>query len=312
MTRVALCDFDGTHFRETLEVSLADHLIASGLVEASAFAKSHERRRAWKRRDLTYPELTEAHWREVSEAFKGLRVDAVREVARQMIEQIGLHVSLFMREFVKSLHVCKYTVIGISGSNKETVEIFGEVHGYDRVIGTEYAREDGVYTGGVAYWPGENNKRDISKKLLEEYGASPESSIAIGDTANDFGMLQSVRYPIFQRNPRAREARARVVERVEPQHRHGDGTQEPSPYREVLPRSALSASCLRVYARGHAAQGCRRGAQAAARPHVRLRHQMALIQGPRNSGALFVSVREPRLVLYADFYRERACASQRL
>jgi HAD superfamily phosphoserine phosphatase-like hydrolase len=196
MTRVALCDFDGTHFRETLEVSLADHLIASGLVQASAFAKSHERRRAWKRRDLTYPELTEAHWREVSEAFKGLSVDAVRDVARQMIEQIGSHVSLFMREFVKSLHACNYTVIGISGSNKETVEIFGEVHGYDRVIGTEYAREDGVYTGGVAYWPGENNKRDISKKLLEEYGASPESSIAIGDTANDFGMLQSVRYPI--------------------------------------------------------------------------------------------------------------------
>jgi HAD superfamily phosphoserine phosphatase-like hydrolase len=196
MTDVALCDFDGTHFRETLEVSLAHHLISAGLVEASAFAKSHELQRAWKRRDLAYTELTDAHWREVSEAFKGLSVDAVRDVARKMIAEIGANVNVFMRELVKSLHACEYTVIGISGSNHETVEIFGQVHGYDRVIGTEYARENGVYTGGVAYWPGENNKRDISKRLLEEYGASAERSIAIGDTVNDFGMLQSVRYPI--------------------------------------------------------------------------------------------------------------------
>ena len=145
---VALCDFGGTHFRETLEVALADHLIASGLVEASAFTKSHERRRAWKRRDLTYPELTEAHWREVSEAFKGLSVDAVRDVARKMIAEIGANVNVFMRELVKSLHACKYKVIGVSGSNQETVEIFGQAHGYDRVIGTEYARENGIYTGG--------------------------------------------------------------------------------------------------------------------------------------------------------------------
>lgn len=196
MTDVALCDLDGTHFRETLEVSLADHLIASGLVEASAFAKSHEFRRAWKRRDIAYPELTDAHWREVSEAFKDLPVDAVRDVSRQMIEEIGDNVYVFMRELIKSLHACKYTVIAISGSNQETAEIFGKAHGYDRVIGTEYARENGVYVGGVAYWPGENNKRDIANKLLAEYGASAERSIAIGDTVNDYGMLQSVRYPI--------------------------------------------------------------------------------------------------------------------
>lgn len=196
MTDVALCDLDGTHFRKTLEVSLADHLISSGLVEASAFAKSRVFYDAWKRRDLDYPQLTDAHWREVSEAFKGLPVDAVRDVARQMIEEIGANVYVFMRELMKSLHACKYKVIGVSGSNQETVEIFGQAHGYDRVIGTEYARENGIYTGGVAYWPGENNKRDIAKKLLAEYGASAERSIAIGDTVNDFGMLQSVRYPI--------------------------------------------------------------------------------------------------------------------
>lgn len=193
---VALFDLDGTDFRETLEVSLSHHLVAAGVVPASAFAKSHQIQHSWKRRNSSYEELTQAHWREVSEAFKGLSVDAVRDVARQMIEEIGGNVYLFTRELRKSLKLRGYKLIAISGSNQETAEVFGDAHGYDRVIGTQYTRENGVFIGGVTYWPGEGGKREIAKKVLEEYGASPERSIAIGDTVNDFGMLQSVRYPI--------------------------------------------------------------------------------------------------------------------
>lgn len=196
MNGIALCDLDGTHFRETLEVSLSHHLVAKGVVEPSAFAKSHKLQHAWKQRNSSYEELTQAHWREVAEAFKGLSVDAVRDVARQMIEEIGGNVYQFTRQLVKSLHACGYTVIAISGSNQETAEIFGNAHGYDRVIGTQYTRENGVFVGGVTYWPGEGQKRAIAQQLLKEYEIPAERAVAIGDTVNDFGMLQSVRYPI--------------------------------------------------------------------------------------------------------------------
>jgi HAD superfamily phosphoserine phosphatase-like hydrolase len=194
--RVALCDFDGTHFRETLEVSLTDHLIARGIVPESAFAKSREIRRSWKRRDSSYEQLTEAHWQEVSEAFKGLRVEMVQAVAREMIDEIGGNVYTFTRLLIKAMHACDIPSIGISGSNREVAEIFGKAHGYDRVVATEYAREDGVYVGGVAYWPGEGQKRGIAQQVLAEYGADPEQCIAIGDTVNDLGMLKSVGHAI--------------------------------------------------------------------------------------------------------------------
>jgi phosphoserine phosphatase len=196
MTRIGMCDLDGTHYRETLEVSLCDHLVAEGVVPESAFAKSREIRRSWKRREAAYEQLTAVHWREVSEAFKGLSVETVQRVAGKMIAEIGGNVYLFTRIFIKALHVCKIPVIAISGTNQETAQVFGDAHGYDRVIGTEYAREDGVFVGGVAYWPGEGNKRDIAQKLLAEYKADPEQCIAIGDTVNDYGMLRSVGHAI--------------------------------------------------------------------------------------------------------------------
>lgn len=106
------------------------------------------------------------------------------------------YINLYPKKLKDKLQSQGYTIIAISGSRREEVELFAKHHGFDDWIGQTWHRsEDGTrFTGSVTHTY--KNKEKLLEAFVKTHALTYEDSYAIGDSGGDISLLEVVDNPI--------------------------------------------------------------------------------------------------------------------
>ena len=135
---------------------------------------------------------------------KGWPVDAVERAARAAATELADHIPAFAHQLIEELRAAGTKLVIATTSPTVLVGPLAERLGFDHVIGSVWAHEDGHFTGetvGPFVWGPE--KRDAVVNWAEENGISLEASSAYSDSYYDGSMLDAVGHPVAV-NPDAR------------------------------------------------------------------------------------------------------------
>lgn len=213
-------DLDFTLHRGSLVVLLLQRLVEKGIIprDVSEHAAVQEHKRQVKqglRRDYAYAMIDQFV---VLEALEGIPESLMREVSEELLEEHRSNTYLFSRLLLEAAKNQGYVAVAISGSPKQIVEPFAKAWGFDDCVGTEFGiTETGHLTGKMEDWIHHyKNKTAVLERFVSMHNCTWESSIAIGDSMDDLGMLKRAIYPIAM-NPsnelrqNCREAQIPVV-----------------------------------------------------------------------------------------------------
>jgi HAD superfamily hydrolase (TIGR01490 family) len=201
---LAVFDVDGTIFRSSLTIELAEKLIEEGVFPRSARAVYTDAKEKWLDRQGDY----EAYVTKVVEAFnkhlKGVPYGAVANAAGEVIEAKKDRVYRYPRDLIKNLKQRGFYLLAVSHSYKLIVDGFCYELGFDKTYGTllELGPND-AFTGKEKDFHIIANKGAIVKRLLEKEDVTLDGSVGIGDTESDISFLEMVERPIaFNPNQR--------------------------------------------------------------------------------------------------------------
>lgn len=195
--KLGVFDMDGTAYRNSLNIDLVERLRAMGFLGHIEFSEVDNAKKRWKDRegDDAYETYLQTLVRLIEAGAFRVRADVVSAVCDQLVFEQGQQLYEFTRELIATLRELDYTLIAISGSPKPVVEAFVRPLGFQHVCATEYEIADGRYTGRITALP-VKDKMATLQALLDEYDATPEETVAVGDTFSDYGMLGLARYGI--------------------------------------------------------------------------------------------------------------------
>lgn len=196
MRPYAVFDIDGTLIRWQLYHALADALAKNNLLDKALYAEAREARMSWKKRsgEDSFSDY-EAKLIEVfDKSIIGLSENQLNDAANAVINEYKDQVYTCTRDLIRKLKQQDYLLFAISGSPQVLVQKLGDYYGFDQAIGSDYEVIDGKLTGHRTLTLGK--KLEILQKLIEQYGATNEASIAVGDSEGDIEMLSQVDSPI--------------------------------------------------------------------------------------------------------------------
>lgn len=193
----AFFDIDGTLYREGLITEVFKKLIKYEIIEEEKWYKDVKPEfEKWDKRKADYDNYLLKMADIFVEAIKGLEKSQLEFIAKHVISQKGERVYTYTRDRIKWHKEQGHKIITISGSPLELVKEMADKYGFDDYKGTIYeVDEKNSYTGEVVpMWDSINKKKAI-EYFEEKYNIDLEKSYAYGDTAGDFTMLKSVKYP---------------------------------------------------------------------------------------------------------------------
>lgn len=198
MKPIAFFDVDGTIFRSSLLVELAEQLIKEGVFPEEARDQYSEALKAWTHREGKY----EAYEAAVVESFmtniRGVHYGEFADIGRRVVAVQSKKVYRYTRDLLHELKNKGYVLVAISQSPKTILDEFCEQYGFDKVYGRIYEiGPQDRFTGAIAEEHLIQNKSNIVKRVFDR---NPEfqkaGSIAVGDTDGDIPLLESVERPI--------------------------------------------------------------------------------------------------------------------
>lgn len=198
-----ISDVDGTLIRWQLFHRLVEELVAQGLLPRIVTTRIQESLNRYKDREAPFKEFvdTAVAAYQADGRLRGIRMDDLKLVARELIKKEGKRVHVFTRELLAVGKRNGFNTAFISGSPAQVVEELARFYGVDIWLGTEHPHENGVFTGGQAKeWV--TDKKAAIRHLQAEHGIRLNESVAIGDSESDIPMLEMVRWPIVF-NPNA-------------------------------------------------------------------------------------------------------------
>ncbi|HWR00118.1 MAG TPA: HAD family phosphatase [Candidatus Methylomirabilis sp.] len=211
-TPFIIADVDGTLIRWQLFHRLAEGMVEYGLLPQVVITRMKEALEQYKNRVAPFKTFVDA----AVDAYqgggrmRGIRLDDLNIVAREIIKQECNRVHVFTRELLLAGKARGYGTAFISGSPVQVVHQLAIHYGVDAWLGTEHPHESGVFTGGRQHeWV--MDKRAAVRHLEELHGINLSRSVAIGDSESDIPMLELVGFPIVF-NPNEglyREARSK-------------------------------------------------------------------------------------------------------
>ena len=192
----AVFDIDGTLIRWQLFHAVVDKLAKIGALGDDAHDQIHEARMRWKRREG--PDGFYAYEQELvklyDQAVKKLEPKEFDTMTDQVIDEYKDQVYTYTRDLVASLKNEGYTLLAISGSQKELVEKIANYYGFDDYVATEYTRGDSGFSGEVTV--ASHDKKTALEFLIQKHDLSLQGSYAVGDSKSDAPMLAMVENPI--------------------------------------------------------------------------------------------------------------------
>ena len=192
---IAIFDIDGTIFRSSLVIELNDMLIEYGVFPKIVEKELEDCYTNWLDRKGEYEEYLDKLVEIFDSRIMGRLNYDVKKASEAVIEEQKNRVYRYTRDLVKKLRD-SHTLIAISGSPIEILELFAKLWKFDYHEGTEHGTdEEGRYTGEVTHCPAKD-KRALLMKMKKKHGFDLKGSIGVGDTESDLGFLEEVEYPI--------------------------------------------------------------------------------------------------------------------
>lgn len=195
--KVAVFDIDGTIFRSSLLIELANVLIEKGEFSPGiqqAYAKAH---RNWLDRKGSYEEYIQAFVTAFDKKIKGMPEEKLVAAVDEMISVHQDRVYRYTRDLVKELKKKKYFIIAISHSPKYVVDGFCKKLGFDKVYGRILELDKKKrFTGKTFSLEIIENKATILKHAVKKNNLTMKGSVGVGDTESDISMLKMVEKPI--------------------------------------------------------------------------------------------------------------------
>ncbi|WMJ79123.1 HAD-IB family hydrolase [Clostridium sp. MB40-C1] len=193
----AFFDIDGTLYREGMITEIFKKLIKSEIIPPETWYNNlREDYMKWDKRIGNYDDYLIKMADIYVEAVKGLHKTQVEFIAKKVIEQKGDRVYTYARDRIAWHKSEGHIIITISGSPEELVKEMSIKHDFDDYIGTKYlVDKNSLYTGEIIPMWDSLNKNKAIENFIKKYNIDLNQSYAYGDTAGDFSMLKSVKYP---------------------------------------------------------------------------------------------------------------------
>lgn len=137
----------------------------------------------------------------------GIQVDGLARVRERITVTKGVP------ELVEAVHAAGGMICAVSGGFHEILDGLGEELGLDRWRANRFAVADGQLIGDVdGPIIGREAKRETLEAWAEEFGVPLERTVAIGDGANDLGMMSVAGLSIaFDAKPVVRQEASLVM-----------------------------------------------------------------------------------------------------
>ncbi len=193
-TTAAIFDLDRTVLRGSSAPVIQRHLKEAGLASRSFPAE--------RLFQTTYELFGESRLamraaRTQSGCKPGWLVDDIAAISGKIADELMDMVQSFVPALITEHHEAGRLVVLATGSNLATIEPFAERLGFDHVIATKWAMNDGAYTGAL---DGErllgNSKRDAVLAWAEANDIDLSGSYAYSDSRYDADMLAACGHPV--------------------------------------------------------------------------------------------------------------------
>ncbi|OGP91405.1 MAG: hypothetical protein A2156_12190 [Deltaproteobacteria bacterium RBG_16_48_10] len=178
--KLVIFDLDGTL---TQERSIWEY-IHKKLGKWYGFAENYQKQ--FLAGKISYNQFCELDAR----VWKGMRVEDVREIAKAVPFHSGID------ELIHYLKRKGLKLTLVSSGLSILSNWVHERYGFDYSISNDLLHEDGILTGKVKIQVHYDQKAEWVKRILKQFGVTPERSIAIGDSVGDLGMFQAVGFSI--------------------------------------------------------------------------------------------------------------------
>lgn len=194
--KLAIFDIDGTIFRKNLHFELINELSWMNVFPRNVrdqivrlYTDWLEHKGVYESYRLGLVKLFEKH-------IKGCKKEDVERASEAVVSFHQDRTYIFAEDLIRKLRRENYHIIAISGSPIEIVEEYNRKHlNFDKVFGSIYEANEGVYTGGYVAEPTKNKGATVAK-YVEENNLKLEGSYGIGDTESDASFLEMVEFPI--------------------------------------------------------------------------------------------------------------------
>lgn len=195
--KFAAFDIDGTLFRSGLYREVVYELITTNKAPVELSQAFSQLETDWQARKHT--NAFKVYEKAMADTFDvilpRIKCSDFDTAAQTVFERLGDHVYTYTRDLVTNLKRQGYTLIAISGSQKELVKPFADKYGFDIWIGQHYDRgNDGYFTGKIVKT--HDGKDIILRDIAKQHELDFTGSIAVGDSRGDVGMLSIVERPI--------------------------------------------------------------------------------------------------------------------
>jgi len=194
--KFAVFDIDGTLIRWQLYHAVVDKLAKTGALGDDAHKVIHDARMRWKRRVESdgFYEYEQVLIHLYDQAVAALDPKIFDTVTDQVIGEYKDQVYTYTRDLVKDLKNQGYTLLAISGSQKELVAKIADHYGFDDFVATEYTRTKSGFSGEVTV--ASHDKKTALESLIQKHDLTTDHSWAVGDSKSDIAMLEMVDNPV--------------------------------------------------------------------------------------------------------------------
>lgn len=194
--KFAVFDVDGTLVRWQLFHSIVNELAAQGNLGASASGVIHSERMKWKNR------TSHDSFHDYESKLVNIFLDAITEVpiadydraVEHVFDQYKDQVYTYTHRLIQKLCRENYFLIAISGSHQEIIDKIAKHYGFDLALGTKFERSHNKLTGKTKMVV--DRKGETLQDIIKLNNLSIDDSYAVGDSANDFPMMELVSNPI--------------------------------------------------------------------------------------------------------------------
>lgn len=192
----AVFDIDGTIIRWQLYHAVSDRLARDGIISNDAFERVRRSRMEWKRRagEDSFQEYEMELIKVFDKALTGMSVADFTNAVDEVFDEYKDQVYTYTRDLIRDLQKQDYLLFAISGSPSPIVQKLADYYGFDDYSATNYAAEDGHFTGDKELSVGK--KPQLLTQLIAKHNTSLKGSIGVGDSEGDITMLDMAEQPI--------------------------------------------------------------------------------------------------------------------
>lgn len=192
-----VCDLDGTLLRWQLFHRVIEGMVAKGLMAPTVLTAADATLQKYVNREGAFDDwvVAQVNAYQGDGGMRGISVDAVLDVAREVVREQGKREHVFGRELAAAGKEAGLPIAILSGTMQEAVEIYADARGYDIALGTEHPKRRGIFTGEKPKeWV--LDKQEAIRHLATQYDLDLPTSVAMGDSTSDIGMFDNVGWPI--------------------------------------------------------------------------------------------------------------------